>query len=156
MESSLMKSIFVLLLLVTARYSGKAKTINQLNRELAKSTPVYVFNLGEETDYTVVGFRMFTDKPIWVITKHPKQIQDYISKFSLSDFLQGWEFTFEIEKCIKEHNLTDLYLLQSLGRPDKKITLGDSKTTIEEWQYHSLGVSLFLTNGVVSRYLKVE
>jgi hypothetical protein len=172
MESKLMKKVFLLVLLVTSvnflraqnhfylpdgtKYSGKAKTINQINAELAKSLPVYVFLGGTETDDAVVGYKMFTNKPIWVITKNPKRIQEYILKFSLEAFLHSWEFTSGIEKCIKERTLTDRYLLQSLGKPDKKITLGDATTTLEEWQYHSLSISLFLTNGVVTRYLKVE
>jgi hypothetical protein len=137
-------------------YVGKSETIHQLNEEFAKGIPVYIFHTKSKDDFTTVGFKMFTNKPIWVITKNPEHIQKYVNEFNLLDFLNSWEFKFEIDRCIEKRNLTDLFLLQSLGKPDKKIIYGESKNTIEEWQYYSLGISLLITNSIVTRYIKVE
>jgi len=137
------------------KYIGKAKTINDINKELAKGLPVYKHFPRIKDDYSAVGFKMFTDIPIWVITEHPKRIKEYINSFDLSEFLHSWEFEFEIEMCIEKGNLTDIYLLESLGRPDKKTKLGTAKITLEEWYYSNFGISFYLTDGIVTSYIKV-
>ncbi len=138
------------------KYRGKAQTINQLNAEIAKGIPVYTHIAKVGDDLSTVGFKMFTDEPLWVITEHPQNIKQQIASFSLQEFFDSWKFESAIESCIKNRNLTDLYLLQTLGKPASRTRTSDGNNSIEQWTYANLGISFFLINGVTARYVKVE
>ena len=136
-----------------AKYKGKSKNINQLNAELFKNIPIYDYFTQDGTDYPVVGFKLFTNEPLWIMTKHPDKIKKYIAEFNLSDFLTGWEFESELKKGIEKKYLTDLYILTTLGKPDKRISMGDTKKSYEQWTYANYGTSLYFENSVLVRYI---
>lgn len=136
------------------RYEGTSKSYNQLDSELVAGIPIHLY-LTPNADGTV-GFKMFTDTPVWVDTEHPEDIKELIASFDLSEYLHGWQFENDLRSCIQKRNLTDLYLLQSLGAPDRKVSMGSAEQALEEWYYRDLGAFLYLDQGIVTRYVKVN
>jgi hypothetical protein len=139
-----------------SKYKGKSKNINQLNAELFKNIPIYDYFTQDGDDYPVVGFKLFTNKALWIMTKHPNNIKKYIAKFNLSDFFEGWEFEEALKKGIEKKYITDIYIAETLGKPDKRISIGDANKSIEQWDYDQYRVSLFFENSLLVRYLIIH
>jgi len=140
------------------KYKGTARNIGQINKELEKLGRVYIVTpYTDNGDYlTSVGYILFTDKPLWVLTDSPDKIKDAITRFDLPEFLASWKFEFELENHVKKGVLTDLFILETLGAPTNRTKYFDHNLSVEVWSYESLSLVLTLKRGIVTGYTKRE
>ena len=130
-----------------------ANTINDVHAEFFPGIPFYTHIAPLEGVQGDVIFKLFTDEPLFVITNQPEKITELIDSFDLQEFLHSWQFTAEIDTNI-ENGISDIYVLETLGPPDDKISSSDGSTQIEQWHYAPYGLTLFFTNGLVSSYVE--
>lgn len=130
-----------------------ANSINDVHAEFFPNIPSYTHIGSLEAVQGDVIFKLFTDEPLFFVTNQPEEIPEIIDSFDLQEFLNSWQLTNEIEAHI-EDGLTDLFMLETLGPPNDKTTTSDGSTRIEQWYYEPYNLTLFFTNGSVSRYVE--
>ena len=135
------------------KYTGKAKSIGELNNELEERGRIYYHLFESNGDFTSVGFKLFTNKPIWVQTKDSTKIDSAILSFDLNKFFT-YDFERELESNVKEKTLTKDFILETLGQPDRKIKIGENISNIENWTYTALGVRLKFDSESLVSYRK--
>ncbi len=135
-----------------ANYKGDANNIGQINAELEENGRVYILSPYADT-LMMVGYKLFTDKPLWVLTENPSIINNALGKFDLADFMESWEFEFELKKHIEEEVLSDIFIIETLGGPTSRVKYFDKNTELEIWTYDELLLSLTLRDGVVVSYI---
>lgn len=138
------------------KYKGVAKTIGELNKQLEKHSRVYVYSPIADDNLTLVGYKLFTSEPLWILTDDTTKIKNALRSFELNEFLHSWKFEFELKSYIKKAVLNDLFILETLGQPDGKTKYYDKDVQFESWNYASLGLSLNFKKGIVSSYTKTE
>lgn len=138
------------------KYKGTAKTIGELNKQLEKRGRVYVYNPFPEDNFTMVGYKLFTDKPLWVMTEDTAKILPAAKSLGLDEFFQSSMFEIELQSAIKKRVLDDAFILETLGQPQQKEKYFDKDIALENWKYTSLGLSLTLKSGIVISYIKIE
>ena len=142
------------------KYTGEANTINQLNKVFEENGLCYThMPAGEshpdfEDDYTLVAFKLFTNKPLYVITENPNKIQKAINSFDIDKFFDSYHFEMALESYIDKGNLFDLFILETLGTPSKQSTYYEKDVRIDRWSYSELGVTLTFKNGIATSYYK--
>jgi hypothetical protein len=139
------------------KYKGTAKNIAQINKELEEQGRVYVDIQSSSTDnFTTVGYKLFTNKPLWILTDNPDKVNDAITRFDLNDLMTSWKFESELEKYIKKGVLTDIFILETLGPPTNQAKYFDSNIAVENWTYDNLSLTLTLKKGIVTSYVKQD
>lgn len=137
------------------KYKGTAKTIAQISKELEEHGRVYVdIQSSSEDEFTTVGYKLFTNKPLWILTDKPDKLKVAITKFDLNEFLTSWEFESELEKYIKKGLLSDIFILETLGGPTDRKKYFDSSVEFENWTYDNLSITLTLKKGIVTSYIR--
>lgn len=138
-------------------YPHTGKTLEDVNFELEEHGRVYMHipkDIGEGT--FLVGFKLFTNTPLWVATRDKTRIQSAIDSFELDEFLQSYKFEMELENYIEKGTLTDLYILETLGPPDNRDKYFDKNIQVENWTYTDLGIKLTIENGAATSYIKID
>lgn len=130
-----------------------ANTINDVLAEFFPDTLSYTHIGPLEGIEDDVIFKLFTDEPLFVVTNQPETIPKLIDSFDLQGFLSNSQLPYEIDTNIEE-GLSDLYMLETLGPPDDRLASGDGSTRIEQWYYEPYNLTLFFTDGLVSRYIE--
>ncbi|WP_299798540.1 hypothetical protein [uncultured Maribacter sp.] len=139
-------------------YSGTGKNINQLNNEVEEHGRVYTYDadLKDGNSMTMVGFKLFTNEPLWVLTDDKSSIQEGIDSYNIDDFLSSYQCEMEIEKFIEKGSLTDIFILETLGQPNKKSKYYDQDIQIDLWTYRDIGTTFSFRKGIVKSYTKTE
>ena len=139
-------------------YKGESNTIGQLKAEFEDQGRVYLFApYTDQDDYlTSIAFKLFTDEPLWVLIEDSTQIPQAIKCFNLNEFFQSWKFDYELIHYIKEGTLSDIFIIQTLGQPDRKTKSFDENIQVDSWFYMDLGVTLKFRNGIVTGFIKIE
>jgi len=112
------RSIF----LTETKYQGNARSIGEIDKEVESNGRVYTFTpfMKEGDNLTTIGYKLFTDKPLWILTRRPERIDEALTKFSLSEFLTSYQFEITLGRHIKSKNLDDAFILETLGQPTKR------------------------------------
>ncbi|SKB82656.1 hypothetical protein [Maribacter arcticus] len=137
-------------------YAGSGTTINQLNKEFEEHGRVYTYDADNGDSMSMVGFKLFTNEPLWVLTDDKSTIQKSIESFNVDDFLYSYKCEMEIEKFIKKGTLSDIFILETLGQPDNKSKYFDEDIQIDLWTYRDIGTTLSFRNGIAKSYTKTE
>jgi len=138
------------------KYIGIAHTMGEINLEMEEYGRVYIYTYRKNDFSTDVGFKLFTDEPLWILTTDTNLIENAIKSFNLYEYLNSWEFEFDLERYIKMKTLTDIFILETIGKPDKTVKRVDSDSSLENWYYYDLGITLTLTNGIVTSYISIN
>lgn len=128
-----------------------AKSIAKVNQIVGVKYSYIHFDC-ETSD--AVGYKMLTNKPIWIITDNPKSIPFLLMSFDHKKYLSSWRFEFDLNYMIKEKGLTDLYLTEAIGTPDNKKRISDGNNRIEIWTYNQLQYKFTIENGLIKKYIK--
>lgn len=132
-------------------------TIGKLNLAMEEHGRVFSFTQENNTgNFEIVGFKLFTNIPLWIYCYDPNNIKSLINSFNIEEFLHSWKLEFELKSYIKKGTLSDIFILQTLGQPNNKATYFDKQIQVANWTYSNLGVTLVLKNGIVSSYIKTE
>lgn len=107
------------------------------------------FNNDHEVE---VFFKLFTNEPILIRCKHPENIKKYVSSFNLKNYFNSWQFESDLSYYIKAKTLTDIYVIKTLGQPDKKTKAVDANNTIETFFYNKLTTAITFTNSIATQY----
>jgi len=132
-------------------YPKSRKTINEINNDFDPHGRIYVKTLHSKKSFDI-GYRLFTDEPLWVLSEDTIKIKQAVKVFNLEEFLKGYQVEIELEKHIKSKSLTDIFIAETLGGPtwrDKEVNANGSK---EIWGYDNLKLNLLFTNGIVTSF----
>ncbi|MGB8490968.1 MAG: hypothetical protein WCE64_07905 [Bacteroidales bacterium] len=137
------------------------KTFGQINKEFEEGGRVYLHTIQQivdkDTSYGMVVFKLFTDTPLYISTKYPSKINEMIKSFDLNEFFRSWKFESELQSYIKKGTLSDIFILQTLGRPNNKASYFDKdRGELSSWVYSRLNITLLLKDGIVISYLKSD
>jgi hypothetical protein len=141
-------------------YKRQAVNMNDINKDFDNcgrvkiETPFCSQEPGADC-LTSVGYKLFTDTPLWVLTNSPEKIPEAVKAFNVREYLLSWEFESDLETFIKKKCLTDAFILKTLGAPDDRSKYFSQSIEFENWYYEPLGLKLTLTKGIVTSYTKI-
>ena len=137
------------------KYSGSHHALEQINEDLEEKGRVYHYtpfvNQGDEI--TTVGFVLFTDSALWVLTHNPALIDSAINHFDVEEFYNSPEFKIELDAFIGNGTLPDDFIMKTWGEPLKKRTFITKEGELHRWYYNNHGVDLIFKDGVVVHHL---
>ncbi|MEO7990145.1 MAG: hypothetical protein ABI663_11420 [Chryseolinea sp.] len=138
------------------KYNGKAANMEQISKELEPQGRVLIVApFTDDGDYlTTIGYKLFTNKPLWVLTQTPEKIKEAIEVFSIEEFFESYKFELELEKGIKARTLTDAFILETLGQPNKRTKYFDNSIEFQNWTYDIHNLELTLKKGIVTAYIR--
>lgn len=140
-------------------YSGNAKTVGELENELSKGLPTYSYICsGEEFNnkIVVVTFKLFTNDPLYIFTEDKSLIDKAIKSFNLEKFFNSFDFTNELDKHIENKDLSDLILVQTLGKPSSITESNLNRRKVSLWTYTEKSIQLTLFEGILVGYTKIH
>src|SRR5687768_3383691 len=104
--------------------------------------------------FIVIGFKLFTDQPLWVFTNSSEDIKQLTRTFDYDAYLKSYEFEHDLKQHISKKTLTGVFILETLGPPNKQVKSEGRPDSLERWYYDDLRVILTLKNGFVLSYDK--
>lgn len=139
-------------------YKRDCKNISDINKDFDKHGRIKTyFAKCDSVDCGIaIGFKLFTKEPLWALIDNPDKIKKVIDSFWFNQYLQGWEFESDLEKFIKKGVLSDSYIIETLGAPDKRAKLFSNNISFETWKYIDLNIELTLKGGIVVGYIKID
>lgn len=140
------------------KYKGDAENIYEINLEVEIKGRVYspATLIDEGDSLTMVGFKLFTNEPLWVLTEDTSKLQRAINAFNYYEYMHSRRVELELKTSIERKNLDKAFILETWGRPDEMIETYDSSGSFEQWFYNELGFILTFENGIVISYSKTE
>lgn len=140
-------------------YKRKAVNINDINSDfgpcgLVKLHTPFCSDQPSADCLTTVGYKLFSNTPLWVLTEEPDRIPDAIRAFDVRKYLLSWEFEFDLKAFIEKKCLTDAFILETLGPPDDRSKYYSQSLEFENWDYKALRLTLTLQKGIVTAYIK--
>jgi len=108
-----------------------------------------------DEEYVVVYYKFFTNKPLFIITDTKKYLKKSLKHFNFSKYMRGPLVEIDLKRYMKKRLLTDLYALETLGKPDdlKKNVTGDIE--YELWFYNNYNLILKILNGYVIGFMRL-
>ncbi len=140
------------------KYTGDITDFDTLNNVFEEKGRVWLYTkaLDKSEQPSVIAFRLFTNIPLWIYTSDSSEISRLTHSVSLDDLMAPGRLESELKKHIKKGTLTDVFILQTLGRPDKLKYFDDQNRNVSQWTYSRLHLYLIFTNRVVTNYLKMD
>jgi hypothetical protein len=123
------------------KYNGNAKTIGELNKELEEKGRVHLHLYSSDSTLILVGFKLFTNVPLWIEISDSSLIDKAIKSFNLSTFFE-LDFKRLLITNINDKVLTKDFIIKTLGSPKQKIPYTDNQLKMDNWVYDSLGITL--------------
>ncbi len=139
-------------------YESSHHLLEQINKEFDIHQRVYHFTpfAGQGDDLTTVGFLLFTDSALWVQTSRKTIIDSAVAAFDLGRFYQSNEFRIELDAFIAKGVLNDVFIMNTIGAPEKKRTIKTKEGEFERWYFPRLGVDLILEESIVTHHIPSE
>lgn len=100
--------------------------------------------------FTVIGYKLFTDQPLWVFTNSNENITKLVKSFDYQKYLVSSHFSSDLNDHVKKRTLTEGFILETLGSPDKIDSGRDVDRVGTSWTYVKLGVLLIFEDGLVT------
>lgn len=141
------------------KYTGSNRDFDRLNNELEEKGRVWTYTIvNDKKEYpSVVGFKLFTSFPLWVYTvEDSSQIDSLIKRVNPEELMNIHKIESELKKHINNGSLSDIFILQTLGPPDKLKYYDDENSRVSQWTYLKLRLYLIFTNRIVSNYIKMD
>jgi len=137
-------------------YKGSDNTLEAISNELESQNRVYHYKpfVAYGDEFTTVGFVLFTDSALWVMTKSPSQIDSAIRSFNKKKFFASQEFIIELEAFIAKGALDKSFVLATLGEPTRKRTFQSKQGMFDRWEYHPHAIDLILEGDLVTHYIR--
>jgi hypothetical protein len=141
------------------KYTGNTKDPAQLAYEFEEKGRVWLYTVAhDKTDQrSVIAFKLFTSIPLWVYTvDNSSEINRLIKSVKADDLMTSERVESELRKYIKRGTLTDVFILQTLGRPDKLTYYDEKNRKVNQWTYSKLHLYLIFTNRIVTNYIDIS
>lgn len=100
--------------------------------------------------FTIIGYKLFTDQPLWVFTNSDEDITKLVRSFDYQKYLVSSNFYSDLNDHVKKRTLTEGFILETLGSPDKIDGGRDVDRVVTSWIYVKLGVLLIFEDGLVT------
>jgi hypothetical protein len=133
------------------KYQGSAKTMGELNLELEKEGRVYYHIFEYKDEFTVVGFKLFTNIPLYIETTTPEIIDSAIKNFQISEYFK-YLIDIHLNNSIEQKNLKSNYFIETLGKPNsiKDSIYGDQPAQL--WNYRNIGLTTVFADSLLIAY----
>lgn len=137
------------------KYATDHRTLEQINKSFESRGRVHQFSpFAEQGDFkTTVGYHLFTDSALYVITENPSKIDEALKLFDLNAYTNTHNFKIELESFIEQKVLDRDYIQLTLGTPDHKSFYTTKLGQLERWRYSHLGIDLIVENDVVTHFM---
>lgn len=141
------------------KYQGKPKNLVELWDKIGVTGQTYfktyIIPTSSGNTFAEIGFKLFTNKLQWAEAQDTLQLGELSKQFNIKDFLSSWEFESELKNSIATHKLSSLFLMETLGIPNKKRSGDDTANDIEIWDYEQHKVCITLKNGIAVSFAKI-
>lgn len=139
-------------------YKRKCKNILDINNDFDTYGRIrieipYCGDSVNQNCFITVGYKLFTDDALWVLSDDPKKVTDAAKTFNLDEYLHSWAFDNDLKNFIKKKSLTDIFILETLGPPSDRIKYVDADHETERWTYEDLDLSLTFRDGIVYSFI---
>jgi len=140
------------------RYKGDHHSIEQISHDFEDKARVYHYSpfVAGGDEVTTVGFLLFTDSAMWVLTRNPAHIDSAINHFDLDKFYDSREFQIELDAFIANESLNEEFIIKTLGEPASKREFVGREGKFDRWEYKKLSLYLILEDGVVTHKMPIE
>lgn len=101
----------------------------------------------EDDPVAIVYFELFSDRPMFVYTRHPERVTQYIASYDHRAYLTSWQFPFDLRSEGLLNGVTDLYFFEAIGAPDSRVARSTAGGQYEIWRYSQYRVSLEFRDG---------
>jgi len=137
------------------QYDGDKHTLEHISIEMEPEGRVYHYSpfIAAGDDITTIGFMLFTDSALWVMTHKPHLIDSAISLFDKRQFFESPEFSIALNAFINKGVLTKEFIRQTLGEPTHKRNFITKTGNFDRWAYPQYNLDLILEQGVVTHYI---
>jgi hypothetical protein len=137
-------------------YKRACNSIIDINGDFDKDGRIKIFSpmCWDSTRYdcfTVIGYRLFTDEPLWVFTNSSEEIPHLVKAFNFQEYLRSSQLDHDLKDHITKETLTDDFILETLGVPDKSDIVDEGRKN-ETWTYSKLGLVLGFEDGLLTAY----
>jgi hypothetical protein len=133
------------------KYHGSAKTMGELNFELEKEGRVYYHLFEYKDEFTIVGFKLFTNIPLYIETTTPEIIDSAIKNFQISDYFKYF-IDINLNNSIEQKNLKSSYFNETLGKPNSiKDSIYDNQP-VQLWNYRNIGLTTVFADSLLIAY----
>ena len=106
--------------------------------------------------FTVIGYKLFTDQPLWVFTNSDEDITKLVKSFDYQKYLGSPHFYYDLNEHVKKRTLTEGFILETLGSPNNIDIDGNDDRETKNWTYAKLGVVLIFKDGLVTGYQPIQ
>lgn len=129
------------------------KNMDQLNFKFEPKGRTW-FMFPKDGDAFIV-FKAFTREPLYVLTNKkesstPDEIKALIADADFSQYKV--KFISTLKKYIDKKNLTDSFLLETIGSPDDSGERYQNGRSVKYMHYKQLGIRIYLNNSVAYAY----
>ena len=142
------------------KYVGKANTMKKICNETEKYGRIYNYMVPDKfAGVSDIGFLLFTNEVKWVLaydTTNYDNIKKAARSFNLNEYFNSFKFEMDLEKYIERKNLSDIFILQTLGKPNDAVKRHNTNYSIELWTYNRLGLTLKFRDGIVIEYTRAK
>ncbi len=141
------------------KYTGTARNFDQLNEEFEEKGRVWLYTLPDDTaaQPTVIAFKLFTNIPLWIYTtSDSSEINRLLKSVRPEEMMTTSNLESELKKYIKQGTLSDIFILQTLGQPDKLKYYDEENRKVSQWTYKRLNLYLIFTNRIVTNYINMN
>lgn len=135
------------------------KVVREIIKDFEPKGMVSSYILCESCDKDKVMniyFKFLTTKPLFIITDKPKCIKQCIDSYDFTYYMRSFLSEMDIERYVEKKVLTDIYLLKTLGLPDKKPKDVTVDRTFELWYYYKYNLVFKILNSYVVGYIRPQ
>ncbi len=130
-------------------------SVNQIAEKKGyKFTGIYATTIGSA--FGVVIYEQLSGKPLFVDAATKAKVPLLLNKFKAEKYKGSNYFFEDIRTMVEEGKLTDLYLIEKVGKPEKVSELVENGRNISVYQYAKLGLTVYFYNSVAVRYIREQ
>lgn len=107
-------------------------------------------------EFTVVYYKFLTKEPVFIITSKPDLIPQSLDGYDFTSYMRSLLSEMDIDRFIKKKKLYDMYLLNTLGRPDSIQKDVTGKSIFELWHYDYYNIVFKIKNSYVFGYMRLQ
>lgn len=138
-------------------YKRPCKTIADINADFDSEGRIRTFSpmcwdSARYDCFVVIGYKLFTDQPLWVFTNSYENITEFVKTFNYQQYLGGPHFDHDLKDHITRRTLTDNFILEAFGVPNETDRIDDVNGEKEYWTYVERGLILTFEDGLVTAY----
>lgn len=142
-------------------YKKACRTISDINADFDNDGRIGTFSpmcwdSARYDCFVVIGYKLFTDRPLWVFTNNRRKIPEFLSAFDYTKYLESTHLDSDFKDHIIKKTLTDEFIMETFGLPNRIDRNPDIHVEREHWVYLKPAIMLTFEDGLVIAYQRFE